>query len=100
MIHILRLAIKKFIVEIDGGFHINNTTFSTAQEIQERDKTKDMLASKNNINIIRINAYKSNGEYLSNQITQSNLSSLFDLSKIDWNICEINAEKKYTYRSM
>lgn len=84
---------EKFIVEIDGGFHINNTTFSTAQEIRERDKIKDILASKNNINIIRISAYKSNGEYLSNQINQSKLSSLFDLSKIDWDICEINAEK-------
>ncbi len=88
---------KEYIVEVDGAFHIKDTNFSSSQESKETDKIKDELANNHNITMIRINAYESNSDYISKQILKSELSEIFDLSSIDWNLCDVNAEKNLLF---
>ena len=63
----------EYIIEVDGGFHIKDTNFSSVQKVKETDKIKDELANNHNITMIRINAYESNSDYLSEQILKSEL---------------------------
>ena len=67
------------------------------QKVKEIDKIKDELANNHNITMIRINAYESNSDYLSEQILKSELSRIFNLNNIDWNLCEVNAEKNLLF---
>ena len=83
----------EYIVEVDGGFHINDTSFSKSNDVQLRDKIKDNLAFEHNVKIIRIKAYKSNGDYLKEQILNSELVNLLDMSKVNWCKCAVDAEK-------
>ena len=87
----------EYIIEVDGGFHIKDTNFSSVQKVKETDKIKDELANNHNITMIRINAYESNSDYLSEQILKSELSRIFNLNNIDWNLCEVNAEKNLLF---
>ena len=57
------------------------------KEEQENDRLKKQFALSNDIkeeNYIVIDCRKSNLEWIKNNILKSNLSKLFDLSKIDW----------------
>ena len=63
----------------------------TLEEVQERDKEKTYLAEKNNCILIRIDAQKSNKDYMLYQIKSGLLSELFDLSTIDWGKCDVDA---------
>lgn len=84
---------KKYIVEIDGGWHFidNNMSGRTKEESQFIDKLKDYLAIKHNIEVIRIdcNYGKSSNkyEYVRNNILNSELSKMFDMSLIDFEQC-------------
>lgn len=75
----------KYIIEMDGGFHnkVHLKSKLTLEQVQEIDKKKDILATKNNIIMIRINCLYSDFDYIFSNIRQSILSDLFDLSKID-----------------
>lgn len=78
---------NKYILEMDGGFHYtdNNLSGQSYKEIKEIDETKDILAIKHGIIVIRIDCSKANIIDISNNILNSELSNVFDLSNIDWN---------------
>ena len=81
---------KKYILEMDGNWHYidNNLSGRTKEESQALDNYKDQLAKEHNINVIRINCSVSSLEYIKNNILQSKLSQIFDLSSIDWIECD------------
>lgn len=83
----------KYLIEVDGQQHFKKSSNfeMTLAEVQERDKEKAMFAEQNGCNLIRIDAQKSNKDYLSYEIKKSLLSSLFDISKIDWDKCDTDA---------
>lgn len=76
----------KYLIEIDGEQHIKNTSWSTEEWQGENDLLKTDLALKNGFRLIRIKAYKTNFEYIKKNILNSELSKIFDLSHIDWDI--------------
>ena len=82
------IVFDKYIIEVDGGFHYKNNSFSnTSVNVQKHiDNQKDLLASKNGYTMIRIDARTSDFTYVKNSIINS-LSSIFDLSKINWDEC-------------
>lgn len=84
------ISSMNIIIEIDGAFHIRNNTMSglTAKESKYIDDEKDRLAKKYNIEVVRIDSKISDLEYIKQNILNSDLSELFDLSIIDWNKCE------------
>lgn len=82
-----------YIVEVDGAFHNRDNAMSgqTKEESQFIDKEKDRLAIENGFQIIRLQALKSTKDYMRESISNSMLSSLFDLSDIDWDRANIDA---------
>lgn len=86
---------KEFIVEMDGGFHKRPHPKSkkSLKEIQDIDKLKNKLAQQHNIEIIRIDCDTCSHEKIIENIKNSRLNQLLDLSLIDWNKCIKNAEK-------
>lgn len=80
---------NEYVVEADGLQHFqrNNSGIFNYKEIQRTDKMKDKLASNHNIIVIRIDCQKSEPDYIKNKILESKLSSIFDLSHIDWKYC-------------
>ncbi len=81
---------KKYIVEMDGGFHKidNKMSGRTKEESQEIDDYKDLKATKHNIKVIRVDCKESEIKYIKNNVFNSILNELFDLTKIDWLKCE------------
>lgn len=89
------IDMKHFIVEWDGQFHFEKEDkfgISFADR-QERDRIKNELAFANNVHMIRVNCAESNCDYIKNNIIQSELSNLFDLSNIDWKLCDKESQK-------
>ena len=80
------------IIETHGMQHYEETGRKgarTLEEEQENDRCKERLAKENGIvNYIELDCRHSNLEYIKNSILNSDLSKLFDLSKIDWLKCE------------
>ena len=77
---------EKFIVEMDGGLGHGRTKFKSKEkdiESLKRDNYKDILAKEHNINVIRIDATKSD-EFVKNKILNSELSNIIDFSEVDW----------------
>lgn len=78
---------KKLIIEVDGAFHRTNNKMSG--QIKEHSKylddMKDKLAKENGYKVIRI----SDDGNIKDNILNSKLNILFNLSKIDWLKCEI-----------
>lgn len=89
----------KYILEADGGFHfqLNTHTNESFIDAQLKDIEKENIAKKHGINVIRIDCRKSNLNYISNNISKSILAELFDLSKIDWNKCDLQATNSLVY---
>lgn len=86
---------KKYIVEMDGALGHGKEKFKSREKDTEglkRDTIKNELAKKHDINMIRIDATKSNFEYIKNNVIQA-LSPIFDLSIIKWDIIEKNITK-------
>ena len=79
---------NKYILEMDGELGHGNKSHSkskmTVEETLEIDNYKDNLAKKNNIKIIRIDCIESDLEYIKNNILDSDLVKIFDLSKVNW----------------
>lgn len=87
---------KKYVIEMDGGIGHGNKKFnSNEKDINGKkiDDLKDSLADNHNIIVIRIDATKSESDYISNNIKNSCLSDIFDLSLVNWDNCAIFAEK-------
>lgn len=88
---------NKLIIEIDGGFHRSNNNMSgqSKEESYYIDKMKDNLAIENGYDVIRISVESYTIEEIKNNILNSKLSKLYDLSVVDWSKCE-----KYTLTSI
>lgn len=81
---------KEVIVETDGRWHSkdNNLSGQRKEESEYIDFTKDTLALENGYEVIRIDCEKSELEFIKQNILNSKLSEIFDLSIIDWLKCE------------
>ena len=90
---------KKYILEMDGAFHFKDNSMSGVSAMQSMaiDNIKDNLAKEHGVNVIRIDCIESNKHYISNNILHSKLSVIFDLSKIDWDKCDIDAHKNLLF---
>lgn len=79
-----------YFVEMDGGFHgsiilKHRNEKDIPEEVFYADFVKDEIAEKKNIKLIRIDCFKSDLEYIKNNIYESELSKIIDLDTIDWN---------------
>lgn len=85
---------KSYVLEMDGGFHYMDNPFNGESKdvVKERDNEKDFLAKNHDVNIIRIDSRKSTKEYLSFNILHSDLNTIFDLSNINWDECDLYAK--------
>lgn len=85
----------KYILEMDGAYHYFERSVSkkTLSERQKDDAIKDQLATLNNVDIIRINCSVSQPDFIKEQILQSRLSDIFDLSKVNWHLCEEKSQR-------
>ena len=86
---------NKYIVEADGGWHYidNKLSGMSADESKKIDRLKEDLALDNGVFVIRIDCRKSDKYYIYNNILRSELSDIFDLSYIDWDMCDYFAQK-------
>ena len=87
---------KEYIVEADGAQHFKDSIFSklnkhTYEDIKKRDQLKDKLADSHNIIMIRIDCRMSDPNYIKDSVLSSVLSSVFDLSNVDWNYCHVES---------
>jgi len=81
----------KYDLEMDGAFgHGNYNTLNnmSAEETKEKDEIRDCFSNEHGIEVIRIDCLKSNLNYIKDNIMNSKLNDLFDLSIIDWSKCE------------
>lgn len=85
---------KKYIVEMDGGLghgkKVRDKNISEEDSLYI-DKQKDLLAKQHGITIIRIDCdYKTNNryEFILNNILNSELANIIDLSAIDFKKCD------------
>lgn len=85
------IPLFNLIIEIHGRQHYIDTTWSSLDEITKNDSNKKELAIKNGYNYIVIDARYSKKDYIKNSILNSELSSLIDLSIIDWEKCNSDA---------
>ena len=83
------------IIETHGGQHYKNTgNFKKSlREEQENDRNKYLLAEQYVKDYIVVDCRISSFDYIKNSILNSKLLNIFDLSKIDWTLCELNAYK-------
>ncbi|HJG96735.1 MAG TPA: hypothetical protein K8V90_06500 [Romboutsia timonensis] len=84
------------IIETHGLQHYyDNKNFTMSlEEIQSNDKNKKELALNNGIKYyIELDCRHSNLEWIKNSILNSELVSLFDLSKVDWDQSDLHAIK-------
>lgn len=82
---------QAYIIEMDGGIgHGNHQYRSREKDIKglERDKFKDKMAKSHNIIMIRIDCLKSDSNYISDNIKNSILKDIIDLSVVDWIKCD------------
>lgn len=86
---------QEYIVEMDGAFHYMDrpSIKKLAEESHAVDELKTQLANRHGIDVIRVNSIESNLEYLKNKILSSKLNDIFDLSGIDWVLCDSSAQK-------
>lgn len=78
---------KKYILEMDGALHYKDAYRATYDEVQENDRFKDMMAQKHGIEVIRIECLKSTPMYIRENILNSKLNKIFNLSDYDWDKC-------------
>lgn len=87
---------QRYIIELDGGWHYedNNMSGISREKAQKIDREKDLMAIENGFMIIRINCYypsvEQRHDFIKENILNSHLSKMFDLSIINWN----NVEKE------
>ena len=85
---------KSYILEMDGGFHKNGIYTISPYGLEERknaDIEKDKMAMEHNIEVIRIDCEPSTFENIRDNIINSKLSDLFDISAIEWDKCNLFA---------
>lgn len=88
-----------YILEMDGKQHFidyKDTPFKKLEEQQANDELKNNMAIKQGIKVIRINCTNIYKTKIKDEILSSELAEIFDLSKIDWNECDIFARNNLT----
>lgn len=87
---------KKYAIEMDGRWHFtdNHLSGQTMQETQKIDKYKVEVAKNHSVQVIHIDCYYSNFEYIKNNILHSSLSAIIDLTNIDWERCDKDSRSK------
>ena len=85
---------KRYILEMDGALHYDGGVLrgKSLEERQAIDKIKTDDAIKNGVNIVRIDCNISEATYISQNILKSELSQIFDLKNIDWDMCDRKAQ--------
>ena len=88
---------QEYVIEMDGIQHYvdNCMPHQALKDIQNNDILKTDLANDNGVFMIRINCSTSSIEYIKKNILLSKLNGLFDLSVIDWDACDINAQSSF-----
>lgn len=93
---------NKYIVEMDGelghGYGKHYKSSLTLEDLKARDIDKDKLAMEHGINVIRINCcYKNFNrfQYIKENIINSELKDILDLSYINWIDCDIKSQKSF-----
>lgn len=86
---------NQYILEMDGAYHYTEKSVSkkSLAERQTDDAIKDELAALNHVIVIRINCSIPEANFIKDQILQSKLADIFDLSNIDWKFCDEKAQK-------
>lgn len=87
---------KEYVVQMDGGFHYVDNPMNenlTLEKVQAIDHLKDEMAFEHGIIMIRIDSRESTVDYLRKHIEESLLGNIFDLSKVNWNVCAEEATK-------
>jgi hypothetical protein len=74
------------------GKKVYSKSKDTIEETKIKDDWKDEQALFHGLQVIRIEADKSELEYLKPNIINA-LKDIFDLSNIDWNVCNMEAHK-------
>ena len=89
------------IVEMHGLQHYERAFHEdsrTLEEEQENDRLKENLALSNNIaKYVVIDARLSDYEYIKNNILNSQLSKILDLTNINWTSVFLNSSKSFVY---
>lgn len=89
---------KKYFIEMDGIFH-SEGIYRDVSIQQESDLSKDKIAFDNGVCLIRIDCnyhkQKDRYTYIKNNILNSKLSVIFDLSIIDFDYCDFYAQSPY-----
>lgn len=88
---------KNLIIEMDGNVGHGRKTFDgrTSEETLKIDNYKDVIAKEHGLDVVRIDCIESDSDYIKNNILNSKLSTLFDLSNVDFLLCN-----KYAYSSL
>lgn len=83
---------KAYVLEMDGALGHGNRIFNNYHDKDvdglKKDILKDTLSKEHNVEVIRIDSKSSDLEYIKNNIINSVLNDIFDLSHIDWNKCD------------
>lgn len=88
---------KKYCIEMDGEFHKKDNKLSgkSKEESKDVDEIKNNLAFENGIHVIRIDCdyedVSSRYEYILNNILNSELKNIIDLSLIDFEKSDIDS---------
>ena len=89
---------KEYVIEMDGGIGHGNKAHKNSElsqeELLEVDRIKDSLAEKQGIQVIRIDCnYKTDDKYtyILNNVLNSELKDIIDLSKIDFDLSNRNS---------
>lgn len=76
-------VVERNIIEMDGGFH-KGSKYNSYETVKEIDDLKDELAISNGYNIIRIECYTSDFEYIKNKILDSELKIILEIDNVNW----------------
>lgn len=96
-----------YILEMDGGIGHGKRVFGENNKVDvvgvERDKYKDKMAQQHGLIVVRIDcAYKTTADrfhYIHSEILNSLLSSVFNLSCVDWKECDDFARSSMVCRA-
>lgn len=74
------------IIEMDGGYG-HGFKKDTCDEDIFVDRTKDLLARKHNIVVVRIDSHISSVDFLKNEILKSGIMKWLDINSVDFEAC-------------
>lgn len=86
---------KKYILEMDGIQHFKEMSMYkwSLDDVINADNKKNDMAYEHNICVIRVDCSISTMEHIRESINNSLLNTIFNLSNIDWKLCDEVAQK-------